>query len=717
VTRAHYLTRPLIALGASLFACAGARAQATAPDSAASAPATTLQPVVVTGSAEGSQGYLPVKPSAGGNKLELNLREQANVVNLVPRQLLEDTGATTVHQALETVAGIRPVAPAYTSVSTGIRSRGFESNDTFVNGIRLGAFGHPVDTANIESLEVLKGPASIQYGLTDPGGTLNITTKRPVAMPLARGRFIAGSDEGYRTELDVGGALGPAAATRLNLAYEDSREHRDFDRRKLFLFAPAASFTFGADTTLDLEFNYLRNQFRFNRGLPPFDFILTLPRRFSFQEPNQPLSDQTSTSFFSTLEHALGSSGWKLRQRIGVMNTNAEVNEINTDYDSIDGSGIADRTYFDTDQRDRYWTVQHELAGEFSTGSVKHKLLVGIEFSKTDFGYSFFGVADPADEIPPLDVRNPSYGGYRFPTRAELINAFPGEHYGNRIAALYADWHATLSPQWKLQAGVRADEARGFYEYLDGSFDYGAPKTRGVSPRAGIVFTPQPATDVFANFSTGFVPQIFADSAGTVFSDPEKSRQIEAGLRHEFVPGRLRGTAAVYRITKRNVQVPDPADPTGRSNRLSGEQQSKGFELELAGAVTPQWDLSAGFARVDAKVTQDTVAANVGNELVDAPRNHLALFTKYRLGALLPGAWVGYGLARVSDRVSSSFNPAFRLPAYTRHDLVFAYATGPLGVQLNLGNVGDERIYYTHGNNIHLQQGANAKLTVDYRFR
>lgn len=693
------------------------------PSTPAATPASTLPEVRVQ--AQSGQpgavsiGYLPVRPSTGGNKLDLTIREQANVINIVPRESFEDRGATTVHQALETVAGIRPVSPAYTSGSGGIRSRGFENADVFVNGARLGAFGHPLDVANIEQLEVLKGPASIQYGLSDPGGTLNIVTKRPIAQPLAQARVIAGSFSSYRAELDVGGALGSGSnlLTRLNVAVEDNDEHRDFDKTRRFFIAPAVTWLIGNDTTLDLEFNYLRNRYRFNRGLGADPYILALPFGRSFGEPNQPLSINRSYSYFSNLEHRLGGSDWKLRQRIGYLRVDSDTFEVNNDIGPPDAAGDISRTYFDSFGRDRFYTVQHELAGAFETGAVRHKAVVGLEFSKSDFGYGFYSNADPARELAPINVFNPSYGGYVFPPRSELSDGgFPPEHYGNRVAALYADWQSALSPRWKLLAGLRYDRTRGFYETLDRSVNYGAGRANGLSPRAGVVWTPRPALDVFANYSTGFKPQIFADAAGTLFTEPEASRQTEAGLRYEFVPGRLRATASVYAITKRNVQVPDPADPTGTRSTLSGEQKSDGFELELAGAITPRWDITAGFARVDARVTKDTNAANLGSKLVDAPRNHLALFTKHSLGELLPGAWVGYGLARVDERVSSFFNPAFLLPAYTRHDLALGYGAGALKAQLNVGNVTGERIYYTHGNNIHLQPGRNVKATLEYRF-
>jgi iron complex outermembrane receptor protein len=213
----------------------------------------------------------------------------------------------------------------------------------------------------------------------------------------------------------------------------------------------------------------------------------------------------------------------------------------------------------------------------------------------------------------------------------------------------------------------------------------------------------------------GFSPNLFADSAGNIFDTPEKSRQIEVGVRHEIIPDRLRATASVFSITKRNVQTPDPNDPTGNRSVLTGEQRSDGLEFELAGAINSAWDVTLGYAYTDARTTEDNNASQIGLPLVDAPEHHVTLWTKYRLEGL-PGGWVGYGLAHASDRRSSSANADFRLPSYIRHDLAVGYADGPWSYQLNLGNVSNERVYYTHGNNIHLQPGRNARVSVSYRY-
>lgn len=686
-------------------------------------PEATLPAVKVSAAAGGSPtssvaaGLMGVRPSAGLTRLPVPIRDQAQTIQIVPRESLVDRNVLSIHEAVETIAGVRAVSPAYASRSAGIRSRGFESYDSFVNGVRLPGFGVPVESANVESVEILKGASGVQFGLAEPGGALNIVTKRPVKDALVSVKATLGSYETRRLEVDLGGAIDPGdrVLTRLNLGAEANEEHRDFDKSRRVSVAPAFTWLITPETKMDLELGYLRNDYRFNRGLPPQKFIRKLPFDFSTGEPNQPLSKNESLNVFYVLEHQLGQSPWSLRQRAGAHKTRSDSFEINSGVSDIDGAGNLARAFYASYQREYTWVLQHELVGSFSLAGVQHKALFGFEVGDVGREYGFKQVVDSDRNPPALNVRRPVYGGYVFPRDAELQDSYPPETYGNRFKALYADWHATLNAQWKLQGGIRLDRTKGYYRTADGSTSYGAADSRGVSPRIGVVWTPLPDTDVFANVSTGFSPNLFSDSAGNLFDTPEKSRQFEAGVRHELVPDQLRVTASVFTITKRNVQTPDPSDPTGNRSVLTGEQRSDGLEVELVGALSPRCDVSLGYALTNARTTRHSDPAQKGLDLVDVPRHHLTLWTKYKLPSH-PGLWVGYGMAHAGERRSSSANADFLLPRYTRHDLALGYAAGPWAYQVNLGNVTKERVYYTHGNNIHLQPGRNARMSLTYTF-
>jgi iron complex outermembrane receptor protein len=566
---------------------------------------------------------------------------------------------------------------------------------------------------------VFKGPAGIQYGIASPGGTLNLVTKRPVPELLAQGRLTIGSFDFYRGEVDLGGAIPGTAGnlwSRLNVAYESSHVHRDFDDAERVLVAPALQYNLGEHTTFAVELNYLNNRFRFNRGLPPQPFILPLPFERTLMEPNLPISENNSYAVFWNAEHRfrLGNSRWQARQSFGYVHIDSDVFEINTGVADIDADGNISRRYFPSIGRDRYWTLTHELAGDFATGPLAHKTVVGVQVARSDFGYQFFRVNDPALNPPPLNVFAPVYGRWTVPSSGQTTSE-PFEHYGSDRVGVYVDHQAKLLPNLKLLVGMRVDWIYGFYEQR-GGIDYGASDSVGFSPRAGVVYTPVPPLDLFFNYSTSYEPNLFTDAAGNTF-DPEKGRQFEGGIRYEIVPGRLRAGGAVFSITKDNVLVPDPTDPTGRRSILTGQQRSDGFEVELIGTPLDGWDVVLGYAYTDARISKDTDPANVGDRLVDAPFNQVGLWTKYAFQhGFLRGGWLGYGLFYAGQRRSSFANESFLLPSYIRHDAALGYRWQHWSAQVNLENLTDERVYDSHGNNIHLQPPLNVRGSLTFRY-
>ena len=163
--------------------------------------------------------------------------------------------------------------------------------------------------------------------------------------------------------------------------------------------------------------------------------------------------------------------------------------------------------------------------------------------------------------------------------------------------------------------------------------------------------------------------------------------------------------------------VTDPTDPTGRRSILSGQQKSDGFELELVGSPLDGWDIVAGYSHFDARVTKDSDPAQVGLPLVDAPKNHVSVWSKYEIqSGGLKGLWLGYGLNYVDQRRSSFANSAFMLPSYVQHDLALGYRYRNVSAQVNLENLTDERVYYSHGNDIHLQAPLNLRGSLSVQF-
>ncbi len=679
--------------------------------------ATIMPVVVVTGDHE--ETFLP-RQIETGSRLEIAPRDQVNTLHTVPRVLLEQRAAVSVEDAVESLPGVTVVSPSYTSSSIGIRSRGFEAFDTFIDGVRVGSFGTSLDSSVIERLEVLKGPAGVQFGLAEPGGTLNVITRAPMESPGFSLSGTVGSYDLYRGVLDVGGPFpgtNDALATRFTLAGENSAAWRDFD--EAWKIAPSIAFRLDLtpDTTFTARAMYLYEEFRFNRGLTPHPYILDVPYHRSYMEPNLPMSHGHHFGFLSNLTHRFGDSGWVASQRFGYFVTKGEVHEINLGVGDVDALGNLSRNYFFSENEQEYLTLAHDVQTRFSTGPVEHRVLVGLELARTDFGYGFYEPATAEGNPAPINAANPRYAGYTPPSRGSLVESYAPEQYGNELIGIYTDYQMIPFENLRILAGARFDWASGFYETRDGSTSYPAANSFGFSPRVGFVYSPVQPLDLYANYSTGFSPNLFADGEGNTFSDPELSRQFEGGVRYQLIPDRLQARASAFSIRKENVQVPDPSDPTGNRSILSGENGSDGFEIDLTGSIAPGWDINLGYSYLDARVTENTDSSQVGLPLVGSPQNQVTLWTRYKfVDGPLKNFWAGYGLTYVDSRRSSFANAAFDLPSYVKHDAGIGYESDNWRAQLNVLNFTSDRVYETHGNNIHLQAPIEVRASVTFEF-
>jgi iron complex outermembrane receptor protein len=567
---------------------------------------TRLDEVVVTGETS-EPSYLPAQ-QATGSRLAIPPQDQVQTLNTVTPKEIDDRGVVSVQQAIETTPGVRPVSGVYSStdVTSGIRSRGFENNYTYINGSRYQAFGFPIELATVDRLEVLKGPAGVLFGQGDPGGTLNILTKRPLADWRHEVEATVGSYDLYRFTLDSSGPLvsrdaftaaldpkggsgtvanaqrQPVLLYRLNAGYQSNESHRDFVEGQRYVVAPALTWFIGPDTTLHAEFQYLWEEYRFDRGLPPQPITLQLPRGRFAGEPDMPLSWSKTYNAFIELEHRF-SEAWKVRSNTAFFYQDQRSYEI-SGFSPVNGNGddgLFDRYASKSWGNNKYFTTRLEALGEWQLGRFDQQTLIGAEYSHAEFGYAFF---DPRDPIGPINYRNPKYGTFKF--RAPYTKSFPAEAYGDDAYAVYADHQFKIFDNLKLLLGSRYDWSNGFYIDRDDNKDRIAGDSEGWSPRAGVVWSPWKSTDLYASYARTFKPNLFTDGTGATF-DPELGEAWEVGVRQRFFEDRFQISGAAFHIVKENILNPDPSDATGRRQILNGEERARGFEFEAKGTPFP----------------------------------------------------------------------------------------------------------------------------------
>jgi iron complex outermembrane recepter protein len=631
-----------------------------------------------------------VPNSSTATKTDTPLRDIPGSVQIVPRQLIEDRQLNRIQQIVDNVPGLRP-DPVSSNVAPSSASfiiRGFTSQGTsFRDGFRDYGFLSPVDLAGVEQVEILKGPASVLYGQSQPGGIVNIVSKKPLNTPQYIVDFTAGSFDFYRPTLDITGPLNAdkTAAYRLNIAYENAGSFRDFVDSESIFIAPALAFQLGKNTTLNLNVEYQR--YRFTPDTVP-TFIsepefLNIPISRFLGEPDINRGVINSWRASAILEHRF-SENWKLRSAFSTTLNTTKRTEA-TGFTLLDDRRTLERTVEKFDDSTENYTLQNELVGKFKTGSIAHQVLLGVELYRERYSFSIKNAT-----IDPIDIFNPVYGAQPGPFVATSI---PGSKIQTDVLGIYAQDQITITDQLKLLVGGRFDLTKssspadrtgaGNVEVSDSAF----------SPRAGIVYQPIKPVSLYFSYATSFVPQPGRSATGQIF-DPERGQQFELGVKADLIPDRLSATLAAFEVTKKNVLVPDPDDDS--FSIQTGAQKSRGIEFNLVGEPVKGWKTSLSYAYTDAFVSKDTVIP-VGDTLAGVPAHQFGLWNSYEFSrGALKGFGVGLGLY-YSSQAEAALPNSVVLPSYFRADASVFYKRDNWELQLSINNFTNTQYYLGPG--------------------
>ena len=673
---------PVLSLHA--FTC---YAQETSSDSE---PASLSQMEItanVTESAQGPvEGYRATR-SASATRTDTAIHETPQSISIVPRQVVEDIGATRLEDALDYAGGVERGNNFGGQGLTEFLVRGFSTQEFYRNGFAVNR-GYPnmPDASTIERLEVLRGPASMLYGRGDPGGTFNIVSKQP----QADRKTVLGSQfntQGLRRgTLDTTGALDENAefTYRLNLVAEGSDSFRDHVESERYNVAPVLRWQLSDRTAVILEGDYLHNRHPMDRGVTRYATQAgQLPRdRFLGEEDAGKLRNENATTQLR-LEHQLNDD-WAIRGGVQYLDGSLDGGAVENNGLAADGRTIG-RNY---SERTLEWddiAFQTNVEGHFKTAGFAHTLLAGVEYD--DFNYtSFIRRSSGSVSAFPLDLYAPVYGQ---PLPA-LTRTTTHDDENLKSYALYLQDQVELTDRLKAQVGARLERFEQQYtNYLSTSGSW-EQAHNAVSPRFGLVYDLTDSLAVYANTARSFKPNRGADRSSQAF-DPEKGIAYETGIKYDVPEHDLSITAALFHITKENVLTSDPLDSNYQI--AAGEVRSRGFDLSLAGNITPQWRVIGGYAYVDAEVTKSTTSTMpTGSRLANVPKHSVNLLNTYEFDSgLLSGLGVGVGLKYVSDRKGSTSSTAFDMSSYTVVDLLAYYPlTDRIRLNLNLDNVFNE---------------------------
>lgn len=679
----------LFALAALLAATTPVRAEeATAPEN------TDNRDIIVTGT----------KLSGDfGAKSGIPIARLPQSIQIVTAEDIVERGARSVGDLLRTVPSANPgfsrVGP-YQSFS--LKVRGFLA-DQMRNGIRQ-RYYEDVDASalsNIERVEVLKGPSGVLYGQSAVGGIVSIVTRQPEERQFASFALTAGQFDQKMLTFDMNTGLAPGLALRVTGEVERSGTFVDFQDLNRKNVALNVRYAASDDVTAHLVAEYVERDTRRNPGLPVAGTVKggvpALRRGLYLGEPSVDTLTADAPLVQTWVDVRLA-DGWTVTPRLQYQEFNSAFLQIRLRAPDAANPALINRNGRRGREDDSYTIAQLDLAGRVVTGPFTHKLLMGYEYDHERSRFTQFNLTN----VSPINVLAPIY---RYDSVAPAGTfAFDG-FYNIDGHALYAQDQIDLTPRWNLIGAVR----HSWIDARDG--DYGGAtnnraKTSTTIWQLGSTYRVSDAVSLYAGYNTGFDVENTAGArtrTGTPLQ-PERSNQAEAGLRYRT--GTLRTSFSVFQIKRVNAVTADPVDPDFSVN--AGEQRVRGIEFEGEWQPLEWWELSAGYALMDGKVTRSN-DGTAGKRIGDLPRHS---FTA-RTSVAVPGTplTVRGGANHVTSRALVDGSDT-TLPAYTLADIGLGLALKPFRIDATLSNLFDERYFTASGNGFAVYPGDPRTFSV-----
>lgn len=632
-------------------------------------------------------------------------------VQVIPRAVMDDQQAISVGDALKNVSGVQPSAYVFYD---GFNIRGFDNDQsTYRNGIRQ-PFITNLETANLDRIEVLKGPAAILFGRIEPGGMVNLVTKRPLDTAYYSVQQQFGSYDLYRTTVDATGPIlgNRSLLYRFNLAYKDNNSFRDFVSAEHLFVAPSLTWRPNNRFEANIDLEYQKDTWvedGSDSGIPAIGrrpALIPISRYLGDAHYNRAFPNKQDRILVGMDWTYRFNENWQLKNRFHYLNTDYHqrilwAGGLQSDNATLD-RGIW-HTQFD---RVNYGT-NLDLTGHFNIGFLEHKVLVGFDLYRYHSsplpGPAYFGSSPTGLAVPSINIFDPQYNfDYRtFLSTSQEYNT--GKEFNNWYGVYFQD-QITLWNKLHIMGGGRYDWAHYGNNWNDPTV-FQTDRSSYFSPRVGILYQPWQWLSIYGNFVDSLGLNNFGRSASGPLP-PQIATQYEAGIKTAFFDQRLISTFSFFHITKQNVSAIDPNNPL--FNIAIGEVRSQGFEMDITGQVTDNLNIIATYAYIDAEITKDlgmndsdpsfgVTPGNRGNRLASVPRHSGSIWATYNFtDENLRGLKIGSGVFMRSEREGDNAN-TFQLPGYARWDASIGYEFRRNGFritpQFNVYNILDQEYF------------------------
>ncbi|MEH1240809.1 ferrichrome porin FhuA [Serratia marcescens] len=713
---------PVSALAITVAAALGTLAMpAFSADAKPAAKEDTITVVGGSNSAQQESAWGPVgtyvaKRSATGTKTDTPIEKNPQSVSVVTREEMDMRQPDTVKSALAYAPGVfasRGSSTTYDAVAI----RGFPATNTtqYLDGLRLLGDNYSeasIDPYFLERAELLRGPVSVLYGKSNPGGLVSMVSKRPTTEPLREIQFKMGTDNLFQTGFDFSDALDDQGiySYRLTGLAKDSDTQQNMSKEKRYAIAPSFSWRPDDKTNFTLLANIQNDPYTGYYGWLPKQGTLIplpdgskLPTDFNEGEASNYMARKQRMIGYS-FEHAFNDT-WAVRQNLRYM-------QVDTDMKSIYGFGLSspttiNRAYVQSKEHLNNFAVDTQAQAKVKTGDIDHTLLFGVDYSRmrNDIN-SDYGSTDG------LSMTRPQYGNdvvninfpYKYLNRQEQTGLYVQEQ---------GEWN-----QWLLTLGGRYDWAKtsannrvlGYTnERSDGQFTW----------RGGLNYLFDNGVTPYFSYSESFEPTLDTSINGQTFK-PSIGKQYEAGVKYVPKDRPIVLTGALYQLTKNNNLTPDPDN--AQFSVQSGEIRSRGVELEAKAALNANVNLIASYTYTDAKYTKDNTYQ--GKPTVEVPKHMASLWADYTFHeTAVSGLTLGSGVRYVGS--SSSFNSdnsTFKVPDYTLVDATIKYDLARFGlpgssVGVNINNLFDKTYVSSCYRDYACYWGAERQVVATATFR
>lgn len=596
--------------------------------------------------------------------------------------------------------------------------------EAFRNGMNVSTSWGPLteDMSMVERIEFVKGPAGFMLANGDPSGFYNVVTKKPSGRNKGEVGISLGSFDLYRATLDLDGKLSGDGKLlyRFNVMGQLKGSHRQFDYNNRYSIVPVLKYLIDDKTSVTLEYthqfsevNVIGSNYVFSkRG------YADLPKSFTTAEANLPPTTMNDKSLLAIFDHKINSN-WKFTAQAAYFNYQQEGASLwpwgfDAGNDSLMQRGMSNWDVLGISKMGQMF-----LNGQVQTGTVSHKILAGLDMSNKDYYHDWNqgGTLGNAD----FNIYAPVYGNASIPQfdRSKSIRE-RGVRYYNAYTGMYVQDELGF-----INNKLRLTLAGRYTTLKTGNVYSGDFKNSRFSPRIGLSYSVDKNTAVYFVKDESFLENYGADWQGKSFA-PITGGNIEVGIKRDWLNGKWNSAVSVYQITRNNVLTADLDHPNpsgGYYNRQSGQQKTKGVEVDIRGQIISGLDVIINYAFTEAKVTKDSKQENVGVQVPGSSRHIQNTWLNYRIDK---GALTGFGIsAGYQYQVKRSPWYVFdgsknSLPDYFRLDGSLSYQKEKIGFNLVVNNILNKYLYsgapYADYYYWQAEPGTNMRFSVSYKF-